>query len=164
MRRPTNKMSTTPPLAIQLDGNSLTFIHVHSVSRVSPPALQPPAQVSLSQSAREKMLASRAVVDRVVLSNKTTYGVNTGFGELAEVRISQEQVRQLQLNLSSQPLLRSRRSTFRNRNARDDAASREHSCQRIFRSSPAHRRNSLRNVESRSSPSNSLSRFRRRFR
>jgi histidine ammonia-lyase len=89
-------MSTTA--AIQLDGNSLTFIHVYSVSRVSH-TQQPPAQVSLAPDAREKMLASRAVVDRVVASNKTAYGVNTGFGELAEVRISQEQVRQLQLNL-----------------------------------------------------------------
>jgi histidine ammonia-lyase len=97
-------MSTTP-LAIQLDGNSLTFIHVYSVSRVSTstqttnPAQQPPANVALAPQAHEKMLASRAVVDRVVVSGKTAYGVNTGFGELAEVRISQEQVRQLQLNL-----------------------------------------------------------------
>jgi histidine ammonia-lyase len=91
-------MSTTP-LAIQLDGNSLTFIHVYSVSRVSPPAQQAPANVALAPQAQEKMLASRAVVDRVVVSGKTAYGVNTGFGELAEVRISQEQVRQLQLNL-----------------------------------------------------------------
>lgn len=91
-------MSTTP-LAIQLDGNSLTFIHVYSVSRVVSQKQQPPANVTLAPHAREKMLASRAVVDRVVVSGKTAYGVNTGFGELAEVRISQEQVRQLQLNL-----------------------------------------------------------------
>src|ERR1022692_899413 len=80
------------PLAIQLDGNSLTFIHVYSVSRVTP-AQQPPAQVILAAAARDRMFASRSVVDRVVLSGKTAYG------ELAEVRISQEQVRQLQLNL-----------------------------------------------------------------
>jgi histidine ammonia-lyase len=92
-------MSITPPIAIKLDGNSLTFIHVYSVSRVASQEKQPPAQVSLAPVAREKMLASRAVVDGVVLSNKTAYGVNTGFGELAEVRISQAQVRQLQLNL-----------------------------------------------------------------
>ena len=91
-------MSTTPP-AIQLDGNSLTFIHVYSVSRVASQQAQPPANVTLAPQAHEKMLASRAVVDRVVVSGKTAYGVNTGFGELAEVRISQEQVRQLQLNL-----------------------------------------------------------------
>lgn len=91
-------MSAAPP-AIQLDGNTLTFIHVYSVSRVAHAGQQAPAQVSLAAHAREKMLASRAVVDRVVISGKTAYGVNTGFGELAEVRVSQEQVRQLQLNL-----------------------------------------------------------------
>jgi histidine ammonia-lyase len=90
-------MSTTP--AIQLDGNSLTFIHVYAVSRVPGAQPQPPAQVALASAARDRMLASRAVVDRVVASGATAYGVNTGFGELAEVRISQEQVRQLQLNL-----------------------------------------------------------------
>src|SRR5580704_12029906 len=89
-------MST--PLAIQLDGNSLTFIHVYAVSRTAP-APQPPARVELAASARERMLASRAVVERVIASGGTAYGVNTGFGELAEVRISTEQVRQLQLNL-----------------------------------------------------------------
>jgi len=39
------------------------------------------------------------VIDRLVASNTTAYGVNTGFGELAGVRISADQIRQLQLNL-----------------------------------------------------------------
>jgi histidine ammonia-lyase len=39
------------------------------------------------------------VVDRVVRSGATAYGINTGFGKLASVRISTEQVRQLQVNL-----------------------------------------------------------------
>jgi len=45
------------------------------------------------------MEASRAVIDALVASNKTAYGVNTGFGDLAEVRISADQIRQLQVNL-----------------------------------------------------------------
>src|SRR5437870_1200910 len=45
------------------------------------------------------MNASRTVVDRLVASGKTAYGINTGFGKLASVRISTEQVRQLQVNL-----------------------------------------------------------------
>src|SRR5437868_11601145 len=45
------------------------------------------------------MQASRAVVDKLVASGETAYGINTGFGKLASVRISPEQVRQLQLNL-----------------------------------------------------------------
>jgi histidine ammonia-lyase len=45
------------------------------------------------------MNASRAVVERLVASGATAYGINTGFGKLASVRISTEQVRQLQVNL-----------------------------------------------------------------
>jgi histidine ammonia-lyase len=45
------------------------------------------------------MEASRAVVERLVASGSTVYGVNTGFGDLATIRISLEQIRQLQLNL-----------------------------------------------------------------
>jgi histidine ammonia-lyase len=45
------------------------------------------------------MAASRAVVDRLVASGATAYGINTGFGKLASVRISAEQVRELQVNL-----------------------------------------------------------------
>jgi histidine ammonia-lyase len=45
------------------------------------------------------MKTSRSVVDRLVASGETAYGINTGFGKLASVRISTEQVRQLQVNL-----------------------------------------------------------------
>src|SRR6202040_1818345 len=55
--------------------------------------------VSLAPDAIERMEASRAVVERVVASGTTAYGINTGFGKLASVRISTEQVRQLQVNL-----------------------------------------------------------------
>ena len=57
------------------------------------------AEVSLASDARARMEASRAVIERLVTSEQTVYGVNTGFGELAEVRISTDQIRQLQLNL-----------------------------------------------------------------
>jgi histidine ammonia-lyase len=39
------------------------------------------------------------VVERLVESNTTVYGVNTGFGKMASVRISREQIQQLQVNL-----------------------------------------------------------------
>jgi len=47
----------------------------------------------------ERMNASRAVVERLVASGTTAYGINTGIRKLASVRISAEQVRQLQVNL-----------------------------------------------------------------
>ena len=79
-------------MSIELTGNDLTFDQLYKV------ALQN-AAVSLSRVAAERMNASRAVVDRLVASGKTAYGINTGFGKLASVRISTEQVRQLQVNL-----------------------------------------------------------------
>jgi histidine ammonia-lyase len=75
-----------------LTGNDLTFEQLYGV------ALRGEA-VGLAPAAVERMKASRAVVDRLVASGTTAYGINTGFGKLASVRISAEQVRQLQVNL-----------------------------------------------------------------
>jgi histidine ammonia-lyase len=58
--------------------------------------------VEIGERARGAMARSRAVVDRVVAGGDAApavYGVNTGFGALAEVRISAAQVAQLQQNL-----------------------------------------------------------------
>ncbi len=77
---------------ILLTGNDLTFEHFHAVVLRHEP-------VSLHPSAIERMNASRAVVDKLVASGVTAYGINTGFGKLASVRISSDQVKQLQVNL-----------------------------------------------------------------
>jgi histidine ammonia-lyase len=45
------------------------------------------------------MRASREVIDRLVAKGETVYGVTTGFGDLANVRIDPEQVAELQRNL-----------------------------------------------------------------
>src|SRR5262245_21688955 len=79
-------------MSIQLTGNDLTFDQLHRIALDHEP-------VSLSPIAAERMQASRAVVDKLVASGKSAYGINTGFGKLASVRISSEQVRQLQVNL-----------------------------------------------------------------
>ena len=79
-------------MRIQLTGNELTFDQLHRIALDH-------ETVSLSPIAAERMRASRAVVDKLVASGKTAYGINTGFGKLASVRISSEQVRQLQVNL-----------------------------------------------------------------
>jgi histidine ammonia-lyase len=79
-------------MSIQLTGNDLTFQQLYAVAFHH-------EKVSLSSEAVTHMNASRAVVDQLVSSGKTAYGINTGFGKLASVRISTEQVRQLQFNL-----------------------------------------------------------------
>jgi len=79
-------------MSIALSGNDLTFEQLYAVAMHN-------AAVELAPIAVERMKASRAVVDRLVASGATAYGINTGFGKLASVRISTEQVKQLQLNL-----------------------------------------------------------------
>ena len=79
-------------MSIVLTGNELTFSQLYSVALHH-------ETVSLSPDAIARMKASRAVVDQLVATGKTAYGINTGFGKLASVRISSEQVRQLQVNL-----------------------------------------------------------------
>jgi histidine ammonia-lyase len=79
-------------MTIVLSGNDLTFAQLYAV------ALQG-EKVELDSSAVERMKASRAIVERLLSSGTTAYGINTGFGKLASVRISAEQVRQLQVNL-----------------------------------------------------------------
>jgi histidine ammonia-lyase len=76
-----------------LDGNSLT---VESVVRV---ARDPNSRISLSPDARRALGESRRLVDRAVSSGQTIYGINTGFGKLANVRVPPDQIDQLQTNL-----------------------------------------------------------------
>ncbi|MGB7847856.1 MAG: histidine ammonia-lyase [Candidatus Acidiferrum sp.] len=79
-------------MSVVLTGNDLAFQQLYAV------ALQREA-VSLSPDSISRMKASRAVVDHLLVTGQTAYGINTGFGKLASVRISPEQVRQLQINL-----------------------------------------------------------------
>ena len=77
---------------IQLDGEHLDFAQLHSVVFEG-------AKVELAAQAQERMLASRAVIERLIASDHAVYGVNTGFGKMASVRISREQIGELQVNL-----------------------------------------------------------------
>src|SRR6266403_1000767 len=79
-------------MSVLLSGNDLTFSQLYDVALRG-------ETVSLAPAAIERMNASRVVVERVVASGAAAYGINTGFGKLASVRISAEQVRQLQVNL-----------------------------------------------------------------
>ena len=54
---------------------------------------------TLSEAARERMGASRAAVERLLESGEAIYGVNTGFGDLAGVRIAPDSTRTLQKRL-----------------------------------------------------------------
>lgn len=56
-------------------------------------------KVTLSSSARARIAASRAVVERAVSEGRTVYGVSTGFGRLKDRRIDPARLGELQLNL-----------------------------------------------------------------
>ena len=57
------------------------------------------APVALAYDARDRIVASREYIERLVAEGRTVYGVTTGFGKLANVRIAPADVQQLQRNL-----------------------------------------------------------------
>ena len=75
-----------------IDGQRLTLGELRQ-------AWRQPLRVRLGDSARARIAASRAVVAEVVKSGKSVYGVNTGFGKLADVRIGSDELVHLQENL-----------------------------------------------------------------
>jgi histidine ammonia-lyase len=78
--------------AVLIDGEHLTLEDLFRI-------VFEQAEVELAPAARARMDRSRAVVDRIVRTETRVYGVNTGFGKMASARISQEEIRHLQLNL-----------------------------------------------------------------
>jgi histidine ammonia-lyase len=76
-----------------LDGGSLTVAEVVRVAR------QPGVRVTVDPTARQALSRSRQLVEQAVATGQTMYGINTGFGKLANVRIASDQLDQLQVNL-----------------------------------------------------------------
>lgn len=77
---------------ILLDGSSLTLADLVAVADGGSP-------VALAPSASAQVARSRAVVDRLAAGTAAVYGVNTGFGNFAETRISRDDLARLQTNL-----------------------------------------------------------------
>ena len=80
------------PQLVTLDGNSLSIPDVVAVARRE-------AEVAIDAEARRRLEASRRTVEAALAQGRTIYGVNTGFGKLAHVRIAPDKLRQLQVNL-----------------------------------------------------------------
>ena len=57
------------------------------------------ARCALAPAARRRVRASRQAVERALRGGRIVYGVNTGFGHLANVGISKEHLAELQVNL-----------------------------------------------------------------
>ena len=56
-------------------------------------------RVQIATPARSRMATSRKIIDEIVSRDDVVYGVNTGFGKLADVRIPRADIEALQLNL-----------------------------------------------------------------
>src|SRR5437867_6832073 len=72
-------------------GERLSIQDVVAVARGEPAVLSDPA--------RKRMEGAREVVDRKVEAGETVYGVTTGLGSLANVRLEPDEVRRLQHDL-----------------------------------------------------------------
>jgi len=82
-------MSMDPLL---IDGDHLTIENVHEVAFER-------RRVEVHPDAIAKIRRSRAVVDAIVNEERIVYGISTGFGKLADVRIGAAELTQLQKNL-----------------------------------------------------------------
>ena len=78
--------------AVRLDGHSLTLAELAAIADAG-------ANVGLAAAAARQIDASRAVVDRHASDDRPMYGINTGFGALAETTIPANDLKTLQLNL-----------------------------------------------------------------
>ena len=78
--------------ALHINGNDLTLEDVRQVVYERRPVL-------LQPEARHAMDRARAVVDDLVENQRVAYAVNTGVGHLADLHISHQDIRKLQVNL-----------------------------------------------------------------
>lgn len=79
-------------IEVNLTGNSLTLEEIIAVARYQ-------VKVAIDEKAKQAVHESRQIVDTIVEEKRVVYGVNTGFGSLCNVSISQEDTVQLQENL-----------------------------------------------------------------
>ncbi|HEU4387675.1 MAG TPA: histidine ammonia-lyase [Blastocatellia bacterium] len=77
---------------IEIDGSSLTLDHCLSVADRN-------EEVRLADSSLSRVAAARAFVESLIERGEVVYGINTGFGALADVLIPPDKLRELQVNL-----------------------------------------------------------------
>ena len=82
-----------PTPTIALSGQDLSIDDVVRVAR------EPETRILIKEDALARLERSRGLVDKAVAAGETIYGINTGFGKLANVRVPAGQLDQLQVNL-----------------------------------------------------------------
>lgn len=77
---------------LYIDGNSLTLEKIDYFCRND-------VKVKIKEEAVKKINTARALVEKWIENDEVIYGVTTGFGEFSNVKISREDIAQLQENL-----------------------------------------------------------------
>lgn len=78
--------------AVTIDGDSLTIPEIRDVAYHR-------RLIKISSKAEQRIESARSLVEKWIRSGETVYGVTTGFGEFANVRINQKDTEKLQENL-----------------------------------------------------------------
>jgi histidine ammonia-lyase len=76
-------------LDVRADGETLTLEEVEAVARDH-------ARVVVPRDARSRISQSRRALEGILRQGETVYGVNTGFGQLADIRVKGSEVLELQ--------------------------------------------------------------------
>ncbi len=76
---------------IELDGQSLNLIKLMAIAEGE--------KVALSSEAKKRIVESREYIEKKLAGEDAIYGVNTGFGAFSSVRISDQDIEKLQVNL-----------------------------------------------------------------
>ena len=77
---------------LEIAGQPLTLEQIQEIAQGT---LNP----VLSHAAMLRIESAREIVDKLIRENKRAYGINTGFGKLADVHIPASELEQLQVNL-----------------------------------------------------------------
>ncbi|MBC8063986.1 MAG: histidine ammonia-lyase [Chlorobia bacterium] len=77
---------------ITLDRSPLTLPQILAVAYEFEP-------VSVSESTYARVDEARRIVEQILIEHRVVYGVNTGFGRLSDVKISDDELKDLQVNL-----------------------------------------------------------------
>lgn len=78
---------------MQITGENITLENLYAAAHT------PSMKVELAASAKAQMQKSRDYIEGRIASGEVMYGVNTGFGAFSSVRISDDEIEQLQRNL-----------------------------------------------------------------
>ena len=85
-------MNEALPPAVSIDGKHLTLESIEAIAVGG-------AQISITPAARARVSAARATVEKALQAGAVVYGVTTGFGRLANVRVDPSDAAALQRNL-----------------------------------------------------------------